>query len=437
MTSLQNICNRIDALVHDLDQYRPLDAEIQAKVMQKFRLDWNYHSNHLEGNSLDYGETKALILFGLTAQGKPLKDHLEVKGHHEALQWLEEVIREKRPLTENFIRQLHELILKEPYETPPITPEGQPTTKRIKIGTYKTTPNHVRTVTGEIFRFAEPEETPAKMTELIDWFRTTKDQAGVHALILAAEFHYRFIRIHPFDDGNGRLARILMNFILMQKGFPPAIIKTEEKENYYRVLRLADARDLEPFFVYIGEQLIHSLEIMLRGARGEAIEDPDDLDKRIALLKASLDKEKEVKVEKDIVVLSNIVKGSIKDLVSQTSDIISKFQSLFRKRTQTIGFDGNLYPITENQTLRELVDERFPEKDFSDFEYEDELITFKKAGVNIFSITSRIKVHFHHHYFAISWSVPNSNSLEKLYHQTLSDDEIQKITQAVGESIFQ
>jgi Fic family protein len=247
-------------LKQELDQLRPIPLEVEERIMQKFRLDWNYHSNNIEGNSLTYGETRALIMHGITAQGKPFKDYLEVKGHNEAIYLIEEVIKQKRPLTESFIRELHILILKEPYEVDAVTQDGKVVKKLIEIGKYKSLPNHVRTATGEIFYFASPEETPAKMNDLLAWYR---DNLNLNPIILAASFHYKFIRIHPFDDGNGRLARILMNFILMQFHFPPVIIKTEDKNNYFYALTQADSGNLDYFVDYIASNLIDSLEIML------------------------------------------------------------------------------------------------------------------------------------------------------------------------------
>jgi Fic family protein len=279
---------QIKQLKSELDTFRPLSKEQEGMIMQKFRLDWNYHSNHLEGNSLTYGETKALILFGLTAQGKPLKDHFEITGHDEAVKWIEDIVKHDRPLTENFIRELHTLLLKESYEKKAISPEGIPTTRRISVGKYKTEPNHVETQTGDIFYFATPEETPAKMGDLMAWYQEKQAQNDVEPILLAAEFHYRFIRIHPFDDGNGRTARLIMNFILMRFGYPPVIIRTDDKQNYFNVLQLADAGNLEPFVEYIAQNLVHSLEIMLKGAKEESIEEPDDLDKEIALLEQKL-----------------------------------------------------------------------------------------------------------------------------------------------------
>lgn len=110
-------------LKNELDQLHPIPKEREEIIMQKFRLDWNYHSNNLEGNSLTFGETKALILFGITAQGKPLKDHFEITGHDKAIKWVMDVVKGEYPLNENFIRELHTLLLKEPYEVDAITPD--------------------------------------------------------------------------------------------------------------------------------------------------------------------------------------------------------------------------------------------------------------------------------------------------------------------------
>ncbi len=271
-------------LYDELNKLRPIKPADEQRIMQKFKLDWNYHSNNLEGNSLTFGETKALLLFGITAQGKPLKDHFEITGHNDAINLVLDVVKSKRPLTENFIRELHKLILKEPYYVNAATLEGEPTKKLVQVGKYKSTPNHVLTNTGEIFRFANPEETPILMNELVKWFTREVEKDDINPILLASEFHYRFIRIHPFDDGNGRTARILMNFILIQYGYPPVVIKTEDKQNYFSVLRQADAGKLEPFIEYISKNLNESLGIMIKGAKGESIEDPDDIDKEIAIL---------------------------------------------------------------------------------------------------------------------------------------------------------
>lgn len=110
-------------LKNELDQLYPIPKEREELIMQKFRLDWNYHSNNLEGNSLTFGETKALILFGITGKGKPLIDHIEMVGHDKSVKWVTDVVKGYYPLTESFIRELRTLLLKEPYEVDAITPD--------------------------------------------------------------------------------------------------------------------------------------------------------------------------------------------------------------------------------------------------------------------------------------------------------------------------
>ena len=278
----------LDRLKADLDILRPLAPEQEARILQKFRLDWNYHSNAIEGNALTLGETRSLLLHGLTAQGKPLRDHLDIRGHNDAVLWLEEIVRDDRPLTENFIREIHEVLLGEPYDTAAQTPDGQPTRKRIVPGRYKTQPNNVLTATGETFYFASPEETPARMTALVDAYRAELAAPTLHPIELAARFHYDFVRIHPFDDGNGRMSRLLMNLILLRHGYPMTVIKNDDRNRYLAALADADAGDFTPFLAFIADNVEASLQLMLRGARGESIEDADDLDKELALLKIGL-----------------------------------------------------------------------------------------------------------------------------------------------------
>ena len=346
------------ALLYDeLDSLRPFSKDDEQRIMQKFRLDWNYHSNHLEGNQLTYGETKALLLFNITAQGKPLKDHLEMTGHNEAINWIIDVLKEERALTENFIRQIHKLLLKEPYEVKAITTEGKETKRMIEVGQYKTAPNHVLTKTGEIFRFATPEETPALMHDLLSWYEKEKETKDKNAIILAAEFHYKFIRIHPFDDGNGRLARILMNFILMSKGYPPVVIKTEDKENYFNVLQLADAGQFTPFVDYITTNLIHSMELMIKGAKGEDIEELEDIDKEILLLSQKFkSKPRKISIQKNRDSILSIHLNSITLLYSQFLKRAQAFDHFYYEKTIEITHDN--YQLSGENSFHEL-GERF------------------------------------------------------------------------------
>lgn len=411
-------------LKRELDSLRPLKKEDELRIMQKFRLDWNYHSNNLEGNTLTYGETKALILFGITAQGKPLKDHFEITGHDEAIKWVSEIVKQERPLTENFIRELHKLILKEPYEVDAITPEGLPTKKKVNVGSYKSTPNHVRTRTGELFRFATPEETPALMNDLLNWYLSKVDEKNINPILLAAEFHYKYIRIHPFDDGNGRTARILMNFILMQFGYPPVIIKTNDKENYFAALRQADAGLLEPFIEYISKNLNNSLELMIRGAKGEIIEEPDDLDKEIALLEQKLKTVAQpIEISKSQKAILELYDNSISELIKKFIDKGEKFEKFYVKNLFYV-FVNNLSNNESKQDVILISRNRIKEdinSMWARFEYQ----AFNQTGFQEFNYSSQISFSFE----ITRYRVNNTAgvSIEKFYGEQLSESEIDEL----------
>lgn len=413
-------------LKETLDSLRPIDKEKEAVIMQKFRLDWNYNSNHLEGNSLTFGETKALILFGITAQGKPLKDHFEITGHDQAIKWVTEVVRGDYPLTESFIRELHTLLLKSPYDVDAITSDGQPTRRRISVGQYKRTPNHVLTKTGEIFHFATPEETPALMNDLLDWYRATTEESDFDPIILAAEFHYKFIRIHPFDDGNGRTARILMNFILMRFGYPPVIIKTEDKENYFSALQQADAGIIKPFIDYIALNLIRSLEIMIAGAKGESIEEPDDVDKEIALLKQRLKSNGKDKLEniRTQEVLLELYDDSVSRLWNQFLKTSRKFDGFYLTNEVYLGTN-----IKGKWGVDSLDEVRSYLTDNTNFiEIQNAFKTFLPPGYGEFDYFPYLKMELSYNE-GYSISLDNQEPMfAKKYGEQLTDEEIKTIT---------
>ncbi|MEO1077808.1 MAG: Fic family protein, partial [Bacteroidota bacterium] len=282
---LAPILARIDAQRAEIDALRPLPADQLGRAMQRLRLEWTYHSNAIEGNQLTYGETRALLLHGVTAQGKPLKDHLDIKGHREALDYLERFVRSEEPLTLINVRELHRLLLGDTYEHPVVDSLGRPGMRVAQGGAFKEESNHVRTATGETHYYATPEETPARMRELIDRLRDEHahvEDGTLHPVVYAAAFHHRFVAIHPFPDGNGRMARLLMNLVLMRAGYVPAVVRQEAREAYYGVLAQADGGELAPFTAFIAEELAATMTLFLRAVRGEP--DPDEFDRRIALL---------------------------------------------------------------------------------------------------------------------------------------------------------
>lgn len=331
------VMTQVNTTKKQLDAIRPLPQEVEGRVMQKLRLEWNYHSNAIEGNKLTYGETYSFLMYGLTAKGKPFKDHLDIKGHNEAIVFLTSLVKDDLDLTEVDIRNLHKMILVEPYQSPAQTADGQATSKTIRIGEYKQQPNHVLTPTGEIHYFAKVEETPIKMFELVQWYNEARQNEKIHPSVLAAMVHHRFVNIHPFDDANGRLARILMNLILMKNGYPPAIVRLKERSDYYQALNQADRNEYVPLIEFLAETVLDSMNLYLKAARGESIEDDADLDKEIALFKQELglkhDSIKIIKSDETIrVVIVDVIKPFLLTLERKLTDL----DSLFFNRTNEL-----------------------------------------------------------------------------------------------------
>jgi Fic family protein len=293
----------LDQLYTEWQSLQPLKPEYQKRLDDKFKLEFNYNSNHIEGNTLTYGQTKLLFMFGETSGNASLKDYEEMQAHNVGLEMMKVVARDKeRPLTESFLRELNQTILVQDYWKTGITPNGTPTRMQIKVGTYKTRPNSVLTVTGEEFNYATPEETPAFMTSLVEWFNQEEAKGELSPIELASLLHYRYIRIHPFEDGNGRIARLLVNYVLYRHGYPMLVVHTADKDNYLRILHECDINvgltpsdganatieQIEPFVKYMKEQLKRALVIGINAAKGESIEDDDDFAKRLTLLQRKL-----------------------------------------------------------------------------------------------------------------------------------------------------
>jgi Fic family protein len=238
----------------------PLKAEAERALWKKLRLDWNYNSNHMEGNTLTYGETELLLIHGQTQGSHQLREYEEMKAHDVAISRLRELAIENIPLTEAEIRTWNHIILKEPFWKEAITPSGEPTRKQIIPGQYKTSPNSVRTNTGEIFEFAAPLDVPAKMAGLVQELNAILSLPVEELPARLALAHHWFLAIHPFDDGNGRVARLALNYVLMKRNLVPIIIPSGEKKTYLMNLRQADAGLFDSLADYIAVRMIAALE---------------------------------------------------------------------------------------------------------------------------------------------------------------------------------
>ena len=323
-----DIFDYIDQLSATYNSLLPMSPENQRRWDKKVRLEFNYNSNHIEGNTLTYGETELLLLFGETHGSRPMRDYEEMKAHDVAFQKIKEWAADtETPLTEQDIKNLNQIILVQPFWKDAITPDGQPTRRQITVGNYKTQPNSVRLPNGELFEYTAPQEVPIQMQELMEWYRD--EQTALHPVTLAAMFHYKFVCIHPFDDGNGRVSRLLMNYVLLAHKLPPVVIKSSDKQNYLHALHLADTGQYEAFIRYIAEQVVRSLEMAIKAAKGESIEEPDDLDKEIALLARQLQHQETYKTPQQVL---NVFHWAQQKLIAPCEAVLQKFDKLFQEK---------------------------------------------------------------------------------------------------------
>jgi len=236
----------IDELKNRLDSLRPLPAEVVRNLEEVYRVEWTYNSNAIEGNTLTLLETKLVLEQGLTIGGKKLREHFEVINHAEAIAYIQELLRQDQELTEYVVKSIHHLVLKNIADD-----AGRYRMVNVRISGSQYVPPHYTVV-------------PEKMEELMKWYEN--QQGLMHPVMLAAEFQFRFVCIHPFSDGNGRTARLLMNLILMKHGYPPAIVKAADavRMRYYETLEEASVQgQLEPFIQLIMECVADSLQAYL------------------------------------------------------------------------------------------------------------------------------------------------------------------------------
>ena len=199
-----------------------------------------------------------------------MRDVQEMTASNVGLRMMSEEASVKEvSLTQNFIRTLHKTLLREDYTVYRELPGGVQTSYVIHAGQYKTRPNSVITRYGDRFEYASPEETPSLMTDLVDWYNKAEQEGKLSPVELAALFHYRYIRIHPFEDGNGRIARLMVNYILTRHDYPMIVVRSRKKSEYLEALHQTDLevgpvpadgahaniKDIKPFLKYFNEQV--------------------------------------------------------------------------------------------------------------------------------------------------------------------------------------
>src|SRR3989339_118586 len=241
------IKDRLAEKLKKLNKLRPLPKSAVQKLREKFQIEMTYNSNAIEGNSLTLKETFLVINESLTVKGKPLKDHLEAKDHHAALEYLYDLIDKdkKHTVSEMLIENLHQIILQE--------------TDKEWAGRYR---NANVIIGGADHTPPDALQVPNLMHDLIAWLNSLKNKLNI--IELSALLHHKLVYIHPFFDGNGRTARLVMNITLMRAGYPLVVILKNDRKKYYRVLSQADKGIYEPLIGFVAQAIERSLDIYLK-----------------------------------------------------------------------------------------------------------------------------------------------------------------------------
>jgi len=238
------LLKRLETKKTQLDGLRPLPVAAVNRLRDGILIEWIYNSNAIEGSTITLQETRLILETGLTIGGKSLREHFEVINHREAIQYVEELVQNTEPITAFHVCQIHKLILTH------IDDEN--------AGSYRKT--QVR-IAGAPFTPPESWQITNLMAEWSDWVASA--EGTMHPVTLAAQAHHRLVAIHPFVDGNGRTARLVMNLLLMRRGYPPTVILRVNRRQYYSVLAKADSGNADALENFVGRAVENSLNLYI------------------------------------------------------------------------------------------------------------------------------------------------------------------------------
>ncbi|MBE2281525.1 MAG: Fic family protein [Ignavibacteriaceae bacterium] len=263
--ALEKLLELTEELNEEIKRLKPVEGDLWQTIEEKLLIEWTYNSNAIEGSSLTQGETLFFLQSGLTVEGRPLKDFIDAKNHAEAIDFLYDVVNNRREISTGLLKEFNAFLLSGIKSTPAIDSNGIKIDKKATPGEYKLLPNHVLQNDGTIHEFVLPTQVAPEMANLCNWIKENGN--NTHPVIVGSIAHFNMVRIHPFDDGNGRGARLLMNLILIQKGYPPAIIKNENRRKYIESLSQADKGNLNKFIEFIAESCIDTQKSVLENLR--------------------------------------------------------------------------------------------------------------------------------------------------------------------------
>lgn len=260
------LLERLETKKHQLDALRPLPSAAVNRLNEQILVEWIYNSNAIEGSTITLRETKLILETGLTIGGKSLREHFEVINHRDAIEYVEVLANSSEPLTPFHVRQIHKLVLTRIDDD--------------SAGKYRQTQ----------VRIAGAEHTPPESwlvpQQMDEWGQWLTENQGLHPAELAALAHHRLVAIHPFVDGNGRTARLVMNLLLMRQGYPPSVILRVNRRQYYHVLADADAGKFGPLVNFVGRAVERSLTLYLEACTPR-LSQPEETEAWIPLREAA------------------------------------------------------------------------------------------------------------------------------------------------------
>lgn len=425
----------IESLKFEWNALQLLSPENERRLWQKLRLEWNYHSNHIEGNTLTYGETELLLIHGQTHGNHSIREYEEMQAHDVGISHLRELAADHtRFISESDIRNLNKIILKEPFWKPAQTADGQATRKQIIPGEYKTSPNNVITATGELFEFASPADVPIKMQALVTWLEDSlQDFNELNLLGLLAKLHHDFVLIHPFDDGNGRVARMLVNYVLMRLDYPPIIVPTERKKDYLTALRLADAGDITALENFLGTCVIRSLELGIKAAKGESLEEPGDVEKEIALFKRTQEHHKEKVKPPTTETVRHLYETGFQYLILRIEEKMKIFDDLFVRSKIVVTPSAPKSSSDPEQAFEQLLSKGITANQTYKISLKYE--GYRGEASSPFGVGTEVQLRFDK--FDYQWSIRNRIIIRRLYSETVLKEEADAFVDAVQKTVFE
>lgn len=444
---------KIDTIKEKIVQHGKLTKEQINKINQKFRLEWNYNSNSMEGNTLTIEETRSVMVGNLDVHQKPIKDVLEMKGHDEVITDILKIGKGELRLSEKRIKEIHSAIMHEE------NPES-----KSKIGQWKQQANEIINSKGEKYLFVAPELVPERMHDLLNRTNAAIDaiqsnsKNAPHPIDVALQFHLEYLEIHPFYDGNGRTARILTNLILIALGYTPFWITKSERSIYYNYISDIQGYggDKEAFYYYVAGLIERSEQIVLDVLEGKEIEEEDDIEKEIELLKRQLKSKDDKVLAKSNEIIKELYENSFRKLFTDLIDKTKRIDEMFVEKKFQSSAEGNrswnrgieyfdeffenLYEDKSNSVENIYGEEPQPKK-IDDLRLGISYSGFKHDGTNTFGQYTNVWVLFQQYYYIIndtnSYNDNGGYLLKKLYSEIITEEEIKSVVNKLTKKLLE